>query len=364
MNKSEMLCMQKALCTAAMPSGFESPQAAIIADFAKSIGCTVQRDVLGNLFCSRNTVSGGGLMIAAAMDVKGFLATHIAEGKVRFQTIGSFEKPEKLVNQPVRFENGVRGVIRNIRSEDGTCGENSTCEEKTAEKKKDVKLEDLYIQIQESAVRTGDAAVLDGEIKELEQGLVQAPHGADLAGCLAVLDAMERLQKDAAAEDVTFVFLAQHQPGRMGLRAAVKRVSPETCILCGGAEAAAAAGEDERREAEKNPSEEKYPVDVGIGAGPVIRFREKLQASDEGTCSRLIRAAEQAGIAWQGEARNRDMSGAIEAMSAGSRPGVGWLGVPIRNAGPFEGVYSMDEVSRCGQVLAALCKLEEEKNRS
>lgn len=352
MNKSEMLCLQKALCTAAMPSGFESPQAAIIADFAKSIGCTVQRDVMGNLFCSRNTVSGGGLMIAAAMDVKGFLATHIAEGKVRFQTIGSFEKPEKLVNQPVRFENGVRGVIRSDACEEENAGEKT-------EKKKDVKLEDLHILIQESAVRTGDAAVLDGEVKELEQGLVQTAHGAQLAGCLAVLDAMERLQKDAAAEDVTFVFLAQHQPGRMGLRAAVKRVSPETCILCGGAEAIAAAGEDERREAGESPSEERHPVDVGIGAGPVIRFREKLQASDEGTCQRLIRAAEQAGIAWQGEARNRDMSGAIEAMSAGSRPGVGWLGVPIRNAGPFEAVYSMDEVIRCGQVLAALCKLEE-----
>ena len=168
---------------------------------------------------------------------------------------------------------------------------------------------------------------------------------------------MERLQKDAAAEAVTFVFLAQHQPGRMGLRAAVKRISPETCILCGGAEAAAAAGEYGSREAEESPSEEKHPVDVEIGAGPVIRFREKLQASDEGTCRLLIRAAEQAGIAWQGEARNRDMSGAIEAMSAGSRPGISWLGVPVRNAGTFEAVYSMDEVSRCGQVLAALCRL-------
>ena len=289
-------------------------------------------------------------MIAAAMDVKGFLATHIAEGRIRFQTIGSFEKPEKLVDQPVRFENGVRGVI---------CSD--ACEEDAEEKKdekKDVKPEELYIQLQESAVRTGDAAALDGEVKELEQGLVQAPHGAHLAGCLAVLDAMERLQKDAAAEEVTFVFLAQHQPGRMGLRAAVKRVSPETCILCGGAEAAAAEGECGSREAGEGSSEEKHPVDVEIGAGPVIRFREKLQASDDGTCRRLIRAAEQAEIAWQGEARNRDMSGTIEAMSAGSRPGVGWLGVPVRNAGPFEGVYSMDEVSRCGQVLAALCRLE------
>lgn len=346
MNNSEMLRLQKALCAAAMPSGFESPQAAVIADFAESIGFSVQRDVLGNLFCFRSSVSSGGLMIAAAMDVKGFLATHIAEGRIRFQTIGFFEKPEKLVDQPVRFENGVRGVI---------CSD--ACEG-DADEKKDVKPEELYIQLQESAVRTGDAAVLDSEIKELEQDLVQTPYGANLAGCLAVLDAMERLQKDGAAEAVTFVFLAQHQPGRMGLRAAVKRVSPETCILCGGAEAAAAAGEDERREAGENSSEEKYPVDVEIGAGPVIRFREKLQASDEETCRRLIRAAEQVGIAWQGEARNRDMSGAIEAMSAGSRPGVGWLGVPVRNAGTFEAVYSMDEVSRCGQVLAALCRMK------
>ena len=350
MNNSEMLRLQKALCAAAMPSGFESPQAAVIADFAESIGFSVQRDVLGNLFCFRGSVSGGGLMIAAAMDVKGFLATHIAEGRIRFQTIGSFEKPEKLVDQPVRFENGLRGVIRSDACE-------GDAEEKKDEKK-DVKPEELYIQLQESAVRTGDAAVLDSEIKELEQDLVQTPYGANLAGCLAVLDAMERLQKDAAAEAVTFVFLAQHQPGRMGLRAAVKRISPETCILCGGAEAAAAAGEYGSREAEESPSEEKHPVDVEIGAGSVIRFREKLQASDEGTCRLLIRAAEQAGIAWQGEARNRDMSGAIEAMSAGSRPGVGWLGVPVRNAGTFEAVYSMDEVSRCGQVLAALCRMK------
>lgn len=350
MNNSEMLRLQKALCAAAMPSGFESSQAAVIADFAESIGFSVQRDVLGNLFCFRDSVSGGGLMIAAAMDVKGFLATHIAEGRIRFQTIGSFEKPEKLVDQPVRFENGLRGVIRSDACE-------GDAEEKKDEKK-DVKPEELYIQLQESAVRTGDAAVLDSEIKELEQDLVQTPYGANLAGCLAVLDAMERLQKDAAAEAVTFVFLAQHQPGRMGLRAAVKRISPETCILCGSAEATAAAGEYGSREAEESPSEEKHPVDVEIGAGPVIRFREKLQASDEGTCRLLIRAAEQAGIAWQGEARNRDMSGAIEAMSAGSRPGVGWLGVPVRNAGTFEAVYSMDEVSRCGQVLAALCRMK------
>lgn len=346
MNNSEMLRLQKALCAAAMPSGFESPQAAVIADFAESIGFSVQRDVLGNLFCFRGSVSGGGLMIAAAMDIKGFLATHIAEGRIRFQTIGSFEKPEKLVDQPVRFENGLRGVIRS-----------DACEG-DAEEKKDVKPEELYIQLQESAVRTGDAAVLDSEIKELEQDLVQTPYGANLAGCLVVLDAMERLQKDAAAEAVTFVFLAQHQSGRMGLRAAVKRISPETCILCGGAEAAAAAGEYGSREAEESPSEEKHPVDVEIGAGPVIRFREKLQASDEETCRRLIRAAEQVGIAWQGEARNRDMSGAIEAMSAGSRPGISWLGVPVRNAGTFEAVYSMDEVSRCGQVLAALCRMK------
>ena len=350
MNNSEMLRLQKALCAAAMPSGFESPQAAVIADFAESIGFSVQRDVLGNLFCFRSSVSSGGLMIAAAMDVKGFLATHIAEGRIRFQTIGFFEKPEKLVDQPVRFENGLRGVIRSDACE-------GDAEEKKDEKK-DVKPEELYIQLQESAVRTGDAAVLDSEIKELEQDLVQTPYGANLAGCLAVLDAMERLQKDAAAEAVTFVFLAQHQPGRMGLRAAVKRISPETCILCGGAEAAAAAGEYGSREAEESPSEEKHPVDVEIGAGPVIRFREKLQASDEGTCRLLIRAAEQAGIAWQGEARNRDMSGAIEAMSAGSRPGISWLGVPVRNAGTFEAVYSMDEVSRCGQVLAALCRMK------
>lgn len=388
MNKNEMLRLLRALADVSMPSGFESPQAALIEDFAKSIGYTAQRDVLGNLFCRRGSSASEPeqdcsrkLMIAAAMDIKGFLTTHVSGDKAWFQAIGPFEKPEKLVGMPVRFENGSRGVIESLvsGSDDGEGNEanqehevekaqeakSGNASKHNKDEKKAVKMEDLFIRLtapekqcigeaaqekqfaQNSAVQTGDAAAAEGEVKEMGNDLVQTPHGDHLAGCLTVLDAMGRLRDDAAAEDVTFVFLARHWQGRMGLRAAVKRAAPETCILCGGAEAAGA--EDK----------EKHPIDVEIGSGPVIRFRENLHANDQGTCRMLIRAAEQAGILWQGEARNRDMSGAIEAMVSGSRPGVSWLGVPVRKGETAESVFSMEEVNQCGQVLAALLRMGE-----
>ena len=409
MNKIEMLKLLRALADISMPSGFESPQAALIEDFAKSIGYTAQRDALGNLFCRRGSFASEQeqgcsrkLMIAAAMDVKGFLTTHISGDKVWFQAIGPFEKPERLKGVPVRFENGSRGVIESLvsGSDDGEGnGANKGHEvgkakeaksgndemsgdaaKNNKDEKKAVKMEDLFIRLtaqekqsaEKSAVQTGDAAAAEAEVKEMGNDLVQTPHGDHLAGCLAVLDTMERLRDDAAAEDVTFVFLAQHWPGRMGLRAAVKRAAPETCILCGGAEAAEETetesgikkaevpeAEKEHQDREEHQDKEKHPIDVEIGAGPVIRFRENLHANDQGTCRLLICAAEQAGISWQGEARNRDMSGATEAMVSGSRPGVSWLGVPVRKSETAEDIFSMEEVNQCGQVLAALCRMDE-----
>lgn len=406
MNKNEMVKLLRALADVSMPSGFESPQAALIEDFAKSIGYTAWRDALGNLFCRRalsasdqEQSSGRKLMIAAAMDVKGFLTTHVSGDKAWFQAIGPFEKPERLAGMPVRFENGSRGVIESLVSGSDDGKGNGASEEQAAGKEKDVKMEDLFIRLtaqekqcigddakekqcigeaapekqsaQKSAVQTGDAAAAEAKVKEMGNDLVQTPHGDHLAGCLAVLDTMERLRDDAAAEDVTFVFLAQHWPGRMGLRAAVKRAAPETCILCGGAEAAEETetesgikkaevpeAKKEHQDREEHQDKEKHPIDVEIGSGPVIRFRENLHANDQGTCRKLIRAAEQAGISWQGEARNRDMSGATEAMVSGSRPGVSWLGVPVRKSETAEDIFSIEEVNQCGQVLCRMAELE------
>lgn len=397
--------LQKKLETSALPSGFEGvhgAQADVISDLAKSMGYTCTFDALGNLYCRKgmecvaadgrdvdsqpatdgvfrtagvglaadgacrttDAGSAAGLMIAAAMDVKGFLTTHVWGDKVWFNPIGPL-KADEIVDRPVRFENGMRGMIRHKHHAEGM----------EAEKKKDCRLEDLYILIddgEEDMVSVGDAAVLDIDAKLLDDGKIQAAHAENLAACMVILEAMEALKDSQAVRQVTFVFLAQYWSGRMGIRAAVQNVQPHTCLLCGTSEALddrdsrvdtqeAAALQDAANPKgaaalqdaadPKDAADPEHPVDLVLGGGPAIRFREKLQASDEQTCKTLIAAADAAGVTWQGEARNREQSGALEAMVSGSRIGVCYLGVPVRDRGTVKAVYRLKDVEDCVKVL-------------
>lgn len=283
-------------------------------------------DALGSIYCRKGAPAqpGEGLMIAAAMDLKRFMATHVDGVKVWFSVIGALEA-KNIVDQPVRFENGVGGTIRHKDYTEGM----------EEDKKKDCKLEDLYILTDgdEFAVEVGDEAVLEGP----------DVYADNLTACMAVLQAMEELAEEPAADPVTFVFLNQFWSGRMGVRAAMANVKPHTCILCGTSAALEEGGKAEDGVA---------PVDLTVGGGPAIRFRERIHANDEATCKALIAAADAAGVKWQGEARNAEFDGGIEAMVTGSRAGLSYLGVPVKGRGTFQTQYTQDDVDACAKVLA------------
>ncbi len=291
---------------------------------AEELDYGYEYDALGSLYCykGRTAGPGKGLMIAAAMDLKRFLVTYVDGEKAWFNVIGPLEA-KNIVDQKVRFETGMGGIIRHKDHADGM----------EDDKKKEAKLEDLYILIdgEEDSVCVGDEAVLDGP----------EVYADNLEACIAVLQAMEELAEDPAADDVTFVFLNQYWSGRMGVRAAVQNVQPHTCIICGTSEAL---------EDGEKPDGER-PVDIVLGQGPAIRFRERLQASDELTCKRLVEAAEAAGVPWQGEARNHQLEGGIEVMATGSRAGQSFLGVPVKGKGTVQTKYTQSDVDGCAKVL-------------
>ncbi len=302
----------------------------VIFGLAEELDYSTEYDALGNLYCYKGRAAGPGkdLMIAAAMDLKRFLVTYVDGEKAWFNVIGPLQA-KNLVDQKVRFENGTGGVIRHKDHADGM----------EADQKKEAKLEDLYILIDgdEDCVCIGDEAVLEGP----------EVYADNLEACIAVLQAMEELAEDPAADDVTFVFLNQYWSGRMGVRAAVQNVQPHTCIICGTSEAL---------EAGEKPDGER-PVDIVLGQGPAIRFRERLQASDELTCKLLVEAAETAGIKWQGEARNHELEGGIEVMATGSRAGQSFLGVPVKGKGTVNPKYCEGDVEACAEILAQLVRM-------
>ena len=295
---------------------------------AEEMDYACEYDALGSLYCRRGAAAepGTGLMIAAAMDLKRFMVTHVDGLKVWFNLIGTLEA-KNIVDQKVRFENGASGTIRHKDHADGM----------EEEKRKDCKPEDLYILLDgdEDAVELGDEALLEGP----------SVYADDLVSCIALLDTMEKMMDEPEGENVTFVFLNQFWSGRMGVRAAVQNVKPHTCILCGTSDALE----------EGDPQGEK-PVDLVLGKGPAVRFRERIHAYDGPTCRDLADAADAADVSWQGEARNSEFSGGIEALVTGSRAGQSFLGIPVKGRGTVNAQYRQEDVDGCAAVLKEFIK--------
>ncbi|MBO5973468.1 MAG: M42 family peptidase, partial [Clostridia bacterium] len=102
--------LQKELVAAALPSGLESRQADVIKKYAVNYCDELYTDSVGNLVCHKRG-PGKKLMLAAHMDVIGFMANFIDErGFVRFVPVGGIS-PALTIGYPVVFENGVYGCV-------------------------------------------------------------------------------------------------------------------------------------------------------------------------------------------------------------------------------------------------------------
>ena len=197
------------------PSGREEGVAAVIAELAKPYCDEISTDVMGNLICHKKG-PGKKIMFAAHMDSLGCMVTHIEkEGQLRFGSIGWLPAKE-LIGTPVRFENGLKGVIH--------------CNEMEDEGK--VKIEDLYIDIgaedekdARKYVRPGDMCVYDGRSEMLANNRICASYTDDRSGCVVLLMAMERLKK--SVNDLYFVFTTQEEVGLRGAKTAAFGVAPD-----------------------------------------------------------------------------------------------------------------------------------------
>lgn len=196
------------------PAGDESSVADAIEKLAAPYADKIKRDVMGNLIV-RKKGSGPKVMFAAHMDSIGFIVTHIDEkGFLRFGKVGGL-RPNSCLHTPVRFKNGVRGVV----SLD--CGVEP----------KDMTMEDLYIDVgaksreeAQGLVRIGDTAVFDGPAFAAGDRLV-SPYMDDRIACVVLLKALETLGK--SDNDLYFVFTVQEELGLRGAKTAAYGIAPD-----------------------------------------------------------------------------------------------------------------------------------------
>ena len=199
------------------PSGCEEEVAAVIAEMAKPYCDEIRTDVMGNLICHKKG-PGKKIMFAAHMDSIGMMVTHIEkEGQLRVGKIGWIPEKE-VVGTPVRFANGVKGVVH--------------CNEMEDEGK--VKPEELYVDIGAKSaedalthVRPGDMCVYDTRSAKAMNNCIISSYTDNRSGCCVLLMAMEALAKKKPANDLYFVFTTQEEVGLRGGKTAAFGIAPD-----------------------------------------------------------------------------------------------------------------------------------------
>ncbi len=241
--------LTKKICSAYGPSGRENTVSEVIKAEIKDYVDEVYNDTMGNLI-ARKKGTGKKIMLSAHMDSIGFAVSFVEdEGFLRFGAIGGLSK-EDVANVPVKFENGVRGVV--------SYGDEKKWSELT--------LSDFYIDIgaknKEEAlklVRPGDFAVYANE--HFTQGdIIVGPYMDDRIACVVQILAIKEAKP--TENDVYYVFSTQEEVGLRGATTAAYAINPDygiaTDVTCTG-----------------DTPETKMKMEVKLGEGPCVKIMDR-----------------------------------------------------------------------------------------
>ena len=178
--------------------------------------CTV--DTLGNLIVHKKG-DGPRVMFAAHMDSIGLIITHIEEdGMLSFGKLGGLH-PESLLHTPVRFKNGVKGVV-SLRGN---------------VKVKDMTVNDLFVDIgarsaeeAKKQVQVGDTAVTAMPAFAMGSRIV-SPYLDNRISCAAMLEALQTVKTHTS--DLYFAFTVQEELGTRGSKPAAFAIDPDYGIV-------------------------------------------------------------------------------------------------------------------------------------
>ncbi len=326
MELTEILCM---LDSAHGPSGDEGDIRAVIHQLARPWADEITADVMGNLV-ARKKGSGPKVMFAAHMDSIGFIVTHIEkEGFLRVGKLGGIS-PKDVLNTPVRFKNGVRGVL--------------VAEEKAEDK---LKLEDCYLDIgardeeqARSLVQVGDTAVYDTAVTEVN-GRVISPYLDDRIACAILLKAME--QVGPCENDLYFVFTVQEEVGTRGAKTAAWSVDPDYGIAV------------DVTDVDDTPGSGKYGT-CKLGRGAAVKVMDSSVICHPEVVKALEQCAQDKGIAVQRDiirAGGTD-AGPIHVTRTGVR--TGGISIPCRYIHTPTEMADLSDVQSCVDLTVAFAQ--------
>ena len=331
----ELFELIKTLNAAHGPSGDEGGIREVIAALAAPFADEVTTDTLGNLIV-RKRGEGPKVMFAAHMDSIGFIVTHIEkEGFLRVGRLGGIS-PKEAAYTPVRFKNGVRGVV--VPEEKADFGK--------------LKLDECYLDIgakdEETArkmVQVGDTAVYDSPIFQTGTNAV-SPYLDNRISCAVLLKVLEQVEQ--SPNDLYFVFTTQEEVGLRGGRTAAWGIDPAYGIAV------------DVTDVDDTPGSEKSGT-VGLGKGAAIKVMDSSVICHPEVVSKLEELAREQKIPAQRDilrAGGTD-AGAMHITRSGVK--TGGISVPCRYVHTPVEMADLNDTQHCVQlaVTFAQCKLEE-----
>ncbi len=328
----DVLEMHRRLAHALQPSGGERTGAgAVLAEIARPFVDEVRFDAMGNLICHKKG-SGKRVMLAAHMDGIGFMVTGADDGGfLSIHNLG-WHDPAGLINQRVVLSGGLRGILRprnNLESRWSA-----------------ITMEQLYLDIgaasrQEAMEKApvGTMAVFDSPVTQAAGGRIMGPYADDLAGCVALLIAMEGVK--TAKYDAYFVFSVQEEVGCRGARTAALAIQPEIAIAC------------DVCDSDDIPLEKHLPRVVTLGKGPAVKIKDSSVICSPELNSVLKETAQKADIPIQDEIMlygGTDTSAMQLSVPNGQ---AAYISIPTRHIHSPAEVYDRQDVEWAGALLAA-----------
>lgn len=328
----ELFELIQTLSSAHGPSGDEAGIRDILSKLASPMADEVARDTMGNLIVHRKG-PGPKIMFAAHMDSIGFIVTHIEkEGFLRVGKLGGIS-PKEAIYTPVRFKNGVRGVV--VPEEKADFGK--------------LKLDECYIDIgaggEERAkelVQVGDTAVYDAHCF-LQGGGVISPYLDNRISCAVLLAVLGRIQ--ASVNDLYFVFTAQEEVGLRGAKTAAWAIDPDWAIAV------------DVTDVDDTPGSERSGT-VRLGKGAAVKVMDSSVICHPEVVAKLEGIAQAEGIPVQ-----RDImrgggtdAGAIHTTRLGVR--TGGISVPCRYIHTPVEMADLGDAEACIELAAAFAQTE------
>ncbi len=287
----DSLAFLKDLMRQPSPSGFEVPAQKVIKARMKSAADKVATDVHGNVIGMLNATARMKVMLAGHVDEIGLMITHIdANGFISMAPIGGMD-PAILVGQRVcvlAAKGAVRGVI----------GRKPIHLMESADKGKEIKIDELWIDIgaknrkdAQQAVAVGDPVVIHPDFIELRNGLVSSRAFDDRIGAWVVTEVLRALQGRKLRVAVCAVSTVQEEIGLRGAITSAYNIHPDAGIAV-----------DVGFTSDYPGGEPKKVGEIALGKGPILHVGANINPV---LGQMLVAAAKKRRIPYQMQAEPR-----------------------------------------------------------